>query len=229
LAREVDRTGAGPPDEGTERPVEDGVEPERSQNGDDDLAPVAAGEVEVIERHKTNADLGRELLPEIGILAVAVYLFYLAGTFEFQQEEGQLGPGFWPRMAATGLIAAVLVRMVQTVRERDRPIVHVTSEFDEYAEVEYPLSWSRLAIALVLAVGYVIATMFLGYLFSTAIFLFLFIWIGGQRKWYVPLVAVGGALVFTYIFIGVVYVSLPSGVGIFDTLTVAIYNLLGIQ
>jgi hypothetical protein len=222
LARQEDRADTTPSGE----PVEDGVGPEHDGDGARVLAP---GEVEVVERHKSPADLTRELLPEIGILLVAVYLFYVAGTFEYQQEEGALGPGFWPRTAAIGLIAAVLVRMVQTVRERARPIVRVGTEFDEYAEEHYPLSWIRFAIGLGLAVGYVIATMFLGYLFSTAIFLFLFIWLGGQRHKWVPVVAVVGALVFTYVFIGVVYVSLPTGVGIFDAATVAIYNLLGIQ
>ena len=225
MAEEGERTGAA----GSGGPVEDGVAPDRD-GGDHEGAPaLVAGQVEVQERHKGAAGLARELLPEIGILLFALYLFYLAGTFEYQQEEGQLGPGFWPRMTALGLIGSVLVRIVQTIRERDRPIVHVVGEFEEYAEEDYPLSWPRFGIAVVLAVGYVISTMFLGYLFSTAIFLFLFIWIGGERKRYVPLVAVGGALVFTYLFVGVVYVSLPSGVGIFDTLTIAIYNLLGIQ
>jgi hypothetical protein len=42
-------------------------------------------------------------------------------------------------------------------------------------------------------------------------------------------VAVVGGLVMTYVFVGVVYVSVPTGVGVFDTLTVAVYRLLGIQ
>jgi putative tricarboxylic transport membrane protein len=88
---------------------------------------------------------------------------------------------------------------------------------------------TRLAIAIALAVGYVFATMFLGYLIATAVFLTAFIWIGGQRRWYVPLIAIAGSLVSVSVFIGIVYVSLPTGVGIFDTITVAIYELLGIQ
>ena len=222
MAGEEDRTGATPPAE----PAEDGVS--RATDGDEPSGP-AAGTVEVIERHKSGTDLLRELLPEIGILAVGAYLWILAGRFDYEQEEGALGPGFWPRVAAVGLIVAVLVRMVQTVRERNRPIVKVASEFDEYAEDEGEISWPRLAIAVALAVGYVIATMFIGYLFATAIFLALFIFIGGARNKYVPIVAVAGALVFAYVFIGVVYVSLPTGVGVFDTITVGIYELLGIQ
>ena len=220
MAGDEDRTGAAPPD----GLVEGGASPEAGEP-----SGPAAGTVEVIERHKSGPDLLRELLPEIGILAVGAYLWILAGRFDYQQEEGALGPGFWPRVAAVGLMVAVLVRMVQAVRERDRPIVKVASEFDEYAEEEGEVSWPRLAIAVALAVGYVIATMFIGYLFATAIFLALFIFIGGARNKFVPIVAVVGALVFAYVFIGVVYVSLPTGVGVFDSLTVAIYELLGIQ
>jgi putative tricarboxylic transport membrane protein len=43
----------------------------------------------------------------------------------------------------------------------------------------------------------------------------------------VPVAAVV-AVVFTYVFVKVVYMSLPTGVGVFDSLTVALYELLGI-
>lgn len=185
--------------------------------------------VEVIERQSSPASLARELLPEIGILLAASYLFFVAGNFEYQERPGQLGPQFWPRMAAVGLGVAVLVRIVQTIRDRNRPIVRVKTEFDEYERSEAELHWPSLWLAIGLVVGYVTSTMFLGFMISTVLFLGLFIWLGGQRKWYVPLVAVVGGLLFSFIFVGVVYVSLPTGVGIFDTITVAVYRLLGIQ
>lgn len=190
--------------------------------------PRAEESIEVIERHSSPGRLAAELLPELGLIAIAAYFYYLAGTFENQAEPGQLGPGSWPRMAAAGLIVALLVRLVQTVRSRNRPIVKVRSEFEEF-EDEAEMDWGRLGIAIALAVGYVLATMFLGYLISTALFLAAFIWLGGQRTWYVPLVALVGALVSTYVFIGIVFVALPTGVGVFDVVTVAIYRLLGLQ
>ncbi len=230
MSREGDAQGTVASGEHPARRLEDGVRPDHGAGRDEEAAQLPAeGTVQVIERHKSAGELARELIPEMGIGLVALYLWYVAGRFEFVGEPGQLGPGFWPRMAAIGLMIAVVVRMVQTVRDRNRPIVHVVTEFDEYEDEETELHWSRLGIALVLTVGYVIATMFIGYVLATAIFLALFIWIGGQRKWYVPLVAVVAALLFTYVFIGVVYVSLPTGVGIFDTITVGLYNLLGFQ
>jgi putative tricarboxylic transport membrane protein len=186
-----------------------------------------APEVEVIERDSSIRAVLGEIIPEIALLVGAVYLFYLAGRFEGQADPGQLGPGFWPRMAATGLAIALVVRIFQTVRARNRPIVKIRSEFAEEEEVE--VDWMRLAIAVALVVGYVFGTMFLGYLIATAVFLTAFIWIGGQRRWYVPLIAIAGSLISTYVFIGIVYVALPTGVGVFDTVTVEIYRLLGIQ
>lgn len=197
--------------------------------GDAVATPEDVADVQVIERRSTPGSLARVLLPELALLGVAVYLFFLAGNFEFQQREGQLGPGFWPQMAAVGLALAVLAHIVQTIRDRNRPIVKVKSEFDEYEEEPAKLHWPSVGLAFALAVGYVFATLFLGYLISTALFLTAFIWAGGQRKWYTPLIGIAGALVFTYVFIGVVFISLPSGVGIFDTISVAVYGLLGIQ
>ena len=211
---------------------------EAAAGGETTDPPTGAGEpetrppepsVEVIERQASPASLARELLPEIGILLAAAYLFYVAGNFEYQERPGQLGPQFWPRMAAVGLGVAVLVRIVQTVRDRNRPIVRIKGEFDEYEQSEAELHWPSFGLAFGLVVGYVTATMFLGYMFATVLFLGLFIWFGGQRKWYVTLVAAVGGLLFTYIFVGVVYVSVPTGVGIFDSITVAVYRLLGIQ
>lgn len=205
--------------ESTDPPTGDG-EPETSPPEES---------VEVIERQSSPASLARELLPEVGILLAAAYLFFVAGNFEYQERPGQLGPQFWPRMAAVGLGVAVLVRIVQTIRDRNRPIVRVKTEFDEFQQAEAELHWPSLWLAIGLVVGYVTSTMFLGYMISTALFLGLFIWLGGQRKWYVTLVAAGGGLLFSFMFVGVVYVSLPTGVGIFDTITVAVYKLLGIQ
>jgi putative tricarboxylic transport membrane protein len=167
--------------------------------------------------------------PELALLAGAVYVFLEAGDFTARQQPGQLGPAFWPRLAAVGLAVALVVRVVQTIREHRRPVGREVSEFDDIGVEAGPVNWRSAAIAMGLAAGYVLATMFLGYMFATIVFLAAFIWLGGQRRWYAPLVAVAGGLLMTYVFVGVVYVSVPTGVGVFDTVTVAVYELLGIQ
>jgi putative tricarboxylic transport membrane protein len=185
--------------------------------------------VEVKPPETARPGLLRELIPEVVFLLGAVYLFVAAGDFAGRRQPGELGPGFWPRVAAFGLAVTLLIRIVQTIRAHRRPVVKVVGDFDDVDEEPAPVYWRSVAIAIALTVGYVWATMFLGYLFATMAFLAAFVWLGGQRRWSTPLIGVVGALVLAYVFVGVVYVSVPTGVGVFDTLTVEIYRLLGIQ
>jgi hypothetical protein len=185
--------------------------------------------VEVTEPAGGRSAVLREVIPELIFLAFALYLFFQAGDFSARQQPGQLGPAFWPRLVALGLAVALLVRIVQAVREQNRPQVRVVGEFDDIEGDDAPVHWRSAVIAMGLALGYVTATMFLGYMFATMAFLGAFIWAGGQRRWVTPVVAVGGGLLMTYVFVGVVYVSVPTGVGVFDAVTVAVYRLLGIQ
>jgi len=185
--------------------------------------------VEVHEPDRSRRAILSEVVPELLVFAGVVYLFFKAGDFSARQQPGQLGPAFWPRLAAIGLGVALLVRIVQVFREHNRPVVRVVSEFDDIEDDEAEIYWRSAAIAMALAFGYVVATMFLGYMLATMTFLGAFIWAGGQRRWVTPVVAVVGGLVMTYVFVGVVYVSVPTGVGVFDTVTVAVYKLLGIQ
>jgi hypothetical protein len=56
-----------------------------------------------------------------------------------------------------------------------------------------------------------------------------FLWAAGKRQLLVTVpVAAAAALVFTYVFVKVVYMSLPTGVSVFDSLTAALYELLGV-
>jgi Tripartite tricarboxylate transporter TctB family len=185
--------------------------------------------VEVQEPDRRRGAIAGALIPELVLLGGAVYVFVEAGNFTSSQHAGQLGPAFWPRLAAVGLGVALLVRIVQTIREHRLPVVREVGEFDDIGVESGKVNWRTAAIGMGLAAGYVLATMFLGYMFATIVFLAAFIWVGGQHTWYAPLVAVAGGLVMTYVFVGVVYVSVPTGVGVFDTVTVAVYELLGIQ
>ncbi|HEX2104448.1 MAG TPA: tripartite tricarboxylate transporter TctB family protein [Solirubrobacteraceae bacterium] len=188
-----------------------------------------AGRVEVSEPDRSRGAILREVIPELVFLAGAVYLFVMAGDFSARQQPGQLGPAFWPRLAAIGLAVGLLVRIVQVFREHQRPVVRVVSEFDDIEGEEAPVHWPSAALAMGLALGYVIATMFLGWMIATMVFLGTFAWLGGQRRWAAPVVGVAGGLVLTYLFVGVVYVAVPTGVSVFDAVTVAVYKLLGIQ
>ena len=175
------------------------------------------------ERPKTSWPLLLSMIPEVLLLVAAVYLFVAASNFRQVGNLNQIGPGFWPQVLCIGIAIGVLVRIGQKFRARGRPlVVSAVSETDE--DVRMP----RVALGVALVVGYIVGMLFLGYILATALFLIAFIYLGGQRKWYVLPLSVVSSLVFAYIFLKVVYIALPSGVGIFDQLSVILYQLLGI-
>jgi putative tricarboxylic transport membrane protein len=162
------------------------------------------------------------ILPEVVLLVAAVYLFVVALGFRQVGPSEQIGPGFWPQVLCIGIGIGALVRLGQKLRSRERRVVVDTaSEADE-------VRMSRVALGIALVVGYVVGMLFLGYILATALFLIAFIYLGGQRKWYVVPLGIASSLLFAYVFLKVVYIALPSGVGIFDQLTVLLYELLGV-
>lgn len=178
------------------------------------------------------------IIPEALLLAVAVLFFVVALDFEYVQRSGRLGPAFWPQVICVGIFACSLATMLQKIRSHGRPTVqHAPIEIKGMAEIEegypvleddQPVQWSRLVTAIALAIAYPIGAIFLGYLIATAIFLIIFMYLGNRRKWYVLPTGILGSLLFTYVFGKVVYISVPTGVGVFDRLSVAVYQSLGI-
>jgi putative tricarboxylic transport membrane protein len=162
------------------------------------------------------------ILPEVVLVAAAVYLFVVALGFKQVGPSNQIGPGFWPQVLCVGIGIGALVRLGQKLRSRERRVVgDAAPEADE-------VMMARVALGIALVVGYVVGMLFLGYILATALFLVAFIYLGGQRQWYVVPLGIASSLLFAYVFLKVVYIALPSGVGIFDQLTVLLYELLGI-
>jgi putative tricarboxylic transport membrane protein len=174
------------------------------------------------ERRPVSRSLLLSILPEVVLLAGAVYLFVVALGFKQVGPSGQIGPGFWPQVLCVGIGIGALVRLGQKLRSREHRVVGDAAP--EADEVRIP----RVALGIALVVGYVVGMLFLGYILATALFLIVFIYLGGQRKWYVVPLGIASSLLFAYVFLKVVYIALPSGVGIFDQLTVLLYELLGV-
>jgi putative tricarboxylic transport membrane protein len=163
------------------------------------------------------------IVPEVVLLVAAVYLFVAAGNFRQVGNPDQLSPGFWPQVLCVGIVIGTLVRIGQKFRARGRPTVGGAA-----AEAEEDMRMPRVGLGIALIVGYIVGMLFLGYILATALFLIAFIYLGGQRKWYVIPLGLVSSVVFAYVFLKVVYIALPSGIGIFDQLSVIIYQLLGI-
>ncbi|MGH3664495.1 MAG: tripartite tricarboxylate transporter TctB family protein [Egibacteraceae bacterium] len=167
-----------------------------------------------------------ELVPEIVMVGIAVYLLRLTRDFRFVAQPGQPGPTLWPTFVVGGFGACAVLRLVQKLvgRGRRRPNLAVMGQVDGAV----PIQMWRLAGGVVLAIGYGAGAIVVGYPLATAVVLAAFVWFGGGGRWLAVLLGPGTALASSWLFIKVVYVSLPTGLGVFDRLTVQLYQLLGI-
>jgi putative tricarboxylic transport membrane protein len=70
----------------------------------------------------------------------------------------------------------------------------------------------------------------LGFPLATAPYLFVFIALGGYRRWLVNAAVSGiGTLAMMFFFMKVVYVSLPIGAEPFAQVTIALMRLMGVR
>ena len=158
--------------------------------------------------------------PLMGVV-LAIVLFWHTRGLDDVAQTGQLGPGFWPRLVLIGLGAASLAKLVLDVRSVRRA-ADVT--------VERPaISPPLLVAGIATIVLYVVAAPLLGFAFATMLFVAAFMALAGARSAAaIVATSVLSTVVILYVFIKVVYLPLPKGVGAVENVTLALYRLLGI-
>jgi len=161
------------------------------------------------------------LAPLLGLVA-SVVLLVLAGDLDRFGRQGQLGPGFWPKVVLIGLSLACLAKLVGDWRAgRSGSSMAVTAA--------PPVARGTLALAVLLIVLYVFVTPLLGFPLATAAFIACFMALAGARTaGKIAATAVIGTVGLLYLFVRVVYLPLPKGDGPFEALTVGLYRALGI-
>jgi putative tricarboxylic transport membrane protein len=171
-------------------------------------------------------------------MALVMVAVLWPATLSLSSSAGGPGPAFFPQVLLGMLAVASLVGVGQEVRRSRsgrRPAVPVAEVplpsdpglgTEEEAE-ETDLKRALVAAALVL--GYVAATAVMGWVLASIAFALVFLWMSGHRKpWTLIAVAVVAPQVLAYVFVKIVYIALPTGIGVFDTATVALYRVLGI-
>jgi putative tricarboxylic transport membrane protein len=170
--------------------------------------------------------------PYAALFAGAAYLYHGAGAFASAARPGQLGPDFWPRAI---LVLLMIVCGYEVVRRLlfggpvSSPQPPAQAGAGEGAEpaARFPL---RLVAGVVLTIAYVLALDVLGFFVATALYLALFMIVGRYyRTRVIALSSVLGSLAFVFVFMKVVYVSLPLGTGPFKALSVWLLAMLGVR
>jgi len=184
----------------------------------------------VIERLRRQA-------PYFVVLLIAGFLYYRATQIDFTAPGDRIGPDVWPKAILLLAIATCAYEIAKNLFFAGKhelggileSIVEDNLAAQAPAEQAPSHPW-RLAIGAGLTVAYALAVDKLGFFLCTALFLCGFIRVGGYRRAGITLLlGFAGSLAFMYMFMKVVYVSLPLGTGIFEQLSILLMRALGIR
>lgn len=174
--------------------------------------------------------------PYIVVQVAAMYLYQVAGRIDFPAAPGRIGPDFWPKsiLVLLGLVCVYEIIKNLLIGETFTAAGLLEKFLKDSGEVEgeetqrsYPL---LLAGAIVLTVIYVVTISTLGFFLATIAYLALFMVLGRYRNWTViALSSVLGALGLIFIFMKVVYVSLPLGVEPFSAASLLLLRVMGVH
>jgi putative tricarboxylic transport membrane protein len=176
--------------------------------------------------------------PYVVLLALAGWFYALAGTFEYVGPADRIGPGFWPRAILALLALLCAYEIAKCLRLGVSESVdgvlqslmqEATEALEPHATRQRP-SARRLGAGIGVTLGYVVLVDVLGFFLATAAFLAAFILVGGYRRPALAIaVGVAGAAAMTFVFMKIVYVSLPLGWGPFRSLSLALLWAFGVR
>jgi putative tricarboxylic transport membrane protein len=171
------------------------------------------------------------VIPYAMVFGVAAFLLYRAEHFEFTAPADQVGPDSWPKLVLYMIMATSAVegfrRLLMAQRNRSAPTVvpMVDSPF-EREPADMRVVFTCVATSLV----YLALFEIVGFFFDTVAFVLALIWIGGFRRFWIALaVSAVTTLLFMLIFLRVIYVALPIGIGPFEWLSTSLMRLLGVH
>ena len=174
--------------------------------------------------------------PYIVVQIAAMYLYQVAGRIDFPAAPGRIGPDFWPKsiLVLLGLVCVYEIIKNLLIGETFTAAGLLENFMKDSGEAggeeklrSYPL---LLGGGIVLTIIYVLTISTLGFFLATIAYLALFMVLGRYRNWTViALSSVLGALGLIFIFMKVVYVSLPLGVEPFSAVSLWLLRVMGVH
>ena len=180
------------------------------------------------------------IAPYALVAAAGLFLLYTAINIDYQHRAGTLGPDFWPKLILA-LLLIVCVGQILYILLADAPDVSGGGVLEQIAgssgttdDVEPQLPAEShpglLLSGMAITVGYVMLVATTGFALTTAAYLAAFLYIGGYRRHRtIAVLSIGGSLLLMFIFMKLVYVSLPLGSGPFSELTILLMKIMGIR
>ena len=182
---------------------------------------------------------GNKSLPYVIVLAIAGFLYYRAAQIDFVATGGRIGPDVWPKAILVLAMVACVYEIAKNLmfgkwgRDMTGVLGSVLKDVpvdptpDETPTASYPL---LLWTGITLTVLYVVLIEKVGFFLCTLIYLAAFMWIGRYRRiGVIVATAVLGAAAFMFLFMKIVYVSLPLGVEPFAQVSFVLMRVMGIR
>ncbi len=178
-------------------------------------------------------------LPYALLLAGAGYFYHLAAGLDFAAPGGRIGPDFWPK-AILGLLMASCAYELGKIVFFDKSPADLSGVLQEImqaapaaetADADEARTFPHLlAAGVALTVAYAFLVDKLGFFLCTALYMAAFMYVGRYRRLGV-IIATSflGSLAFVFVFMKVVYVSLPLGQEPFASVSLLLLHLLGIK
>jgi putative tricarboxylic transport membrane protein len=190
----------------------------------------------------------RRIAPYVIVLLIAAYLYYVANQFEFMARTGHLGPDFWPKAMLILMMVACAYEIIKQAlaKGEQTDVGSVLDELIEESTIEHPEAAATeretfaveeektypqlLAIGIGLTIAYVLLFDILGFFLDTFLFLAFFMYVGRYRRVGVILAtSLIGSLAYMFVFMKIVYVSLPIGKAPFSAVSLWLMKIMGVS
>jgi putative tricarboxylic transport membrane protein len=177
----------------------------------------------------------KAIAPYVALLAVAAGLYTLTWNITYAARPGQIGPDFWPKVAIGLIMVVCVIEIVRRLLSRSplseiEGVVGTLDHESDAASGDAPRRPAILLAGIALTVVYAGLMPMLGFIIASFLFLLVFMYLGGVRSHVaIWLSSAAGVLAFAFIFIKVVYVSLPRGAPPFDQATQFVMDLLQVK
>lgn len=169
-----------------------------------------------------------DLLFTAAVLVGSVYLWVVADRFPTFAKYKNIDSDFWPKIILVSMCILSVPILYQNVAALRRKIVRKrdvpSGDGPDGTSSSSAVNWTKMTLMAALCVFYYLGLSFLGFVLSTIVFMWLAMAvIGGAKKITAIVFPIGFTAFLAIVFVKLLELSLPRGVGIFHELSLLLY------
>lgn len=167
-----------------------------------------------------------DLLFTVVVLLGSIYLWHVADQFPVFAKYKNVDSDFWPKiiLVTMGILSLlILYNNIVSLRRRDWEKRKVSSG-DEKDDPASAVNWKKMVLMVVLCIAYYWGLGIFGFVIATIVFMWMAMMIiGGAKRITVIVFPVIFTGTLAIIFVKVLELSLPRGIGLFHSFSLLLY------